>query len=265
MPATPVFDAANEDFDYYGWTDNITFLKNSLFGNKTAASSAISQRNIQENAEINSDNKKSSTTTAIESQNRRKFPTRIALTSSDTFFDKYSETLTCDLKFNSLRSGPFGKTDPLISKLFAIYMPQSEEEIITSAEATNLSAIDEPLFEDDFIYSNDTPGKFEDFFAQDNSKHLVTLKVQVPGEIHGLLNASMTERSIEIENEMFWDMPYNGTYTPKSMSISAALNATLIRPENRKHKRSPLLDNHSPIYEFPGSYHKSRSINQEIA
>jgi hypothetical protein len=60
---------------------------------------------------------------------------------------------------------------------------------------------------------------------------------------------------VEIENEMFWDMPYEGNHTLKSISI----NTTLIRPENRKQKRNPSLDNHNPIYEFPGNYHRSRN------
>lgn len=267
MLATPVFDttvfnAAEEDFDYYGWTDNITFLKNSLFGSKTITSSATFQRKILGKNGSKNDYIKSSSIAAMENQNRRKFPTRKPLISSNTFFDKYSEPLACDIKFNSLRSGPFGNTDPLISKLFTTYIPQQEqEERINSAEATIFSDIDEPLLDDDFIYSQDVSGKFEDFFAQDDSKHIVTLTVQIPGEIQGKLHASTIERSVEIENEMFWDMPYDGNHTPKSISI----NTALIRPENRKQKRNPLLDSHNPIYEFPGNYYKSRSINQEIA
>lgn len=272
MLAIPVFDSAvfntaDEDFDYYGWTDNITFLKNSLLGNK-AITSSPSQRKAYDNGDSKgSDNRgnykrsasKTSTSlsSALENHSNRKFPARRPLTSSNTFFDKYSEPLACDLKFNSLRSGPFGITDPLISKLFANYTPKTErtdsetEETLMSTETGMLSGFDEPLLEDDLIYSHDVSGNFEELFAQDNSKHLITVKVQIPGEIQGAMHTSTMEKSIEIDNDLFWDMPYDGDM--KTISI----NATLIRPEKRKQKRNPLLDN--PVYEFPGNYHKARN------
>ena len=260
MLATPVFDTAvfnavDDDFDYYGWTDNITFLKNSLFGSKAATNSAISHRKMHDNG----GSEKNSSVTTIENQSRRRFPTRKPLTSSNTFFDKYSEPLACDLKFNSLRSGPFGITDPLISKLFATYIPgpdfpgSERTQKNTSADLINFNDINEPLLEDDLTFTQDVFGNFEDLFAKDNSKHFITAKVQIPGEIQGVLQTSTLEKSIEIENDLFWDMPYDGDM--KSISI----NATLIRPEQRKQKRNPLLDSNNPVYEFPGNYHKSRN------
>lgn len=249
MLTIPVFDTLDEDVAYYGWTDNVSFLKSTLLGTK-AVSTATPATRIQR--------KKSALKKPLSAQDRATF-----LSNKNTFFEEYETPITYELRFNSLRSGRFGSTDPFISKLFSFY--KSEEQYIGTENDFDPDLDDSMMSatrnSGDSVHNKDLVDYLEDLFKLECEQSEVDERLQIPGELSEAFR-SMSTTVVAKENnaENYWQQQYGQTDKAIASFVrrpsANAFYAMAIKQPFHIHTDIDTEDQHNPTYDFPS---KSRS------
>lgn len=237
MLTIPVHEQLDEDINYVGWTENI-----SLFARRAPESAVITK--LASGASVR--------------RNRR----RSLMENGSQVLDKYAAPLSMQCKFNSLRSGAFGTTDPYIAALFA----QADFSVdATHTEAFSDAALDEYLHSlDDSVQA--ASEALEQYFSGDRPASPLS-GVVIPGE----LTPALSEKILPLPSVIQPALQASATASIKpgrndGFVASRSINRpvpTAILPFAKTSKVFPespggdFMDDF-PLYEFPGQYGHSR-------
>lgn len=223
MLSIPVYENPDEAITYFGWTENI-----SRFTKRTTEFSWPM---------------KSPKIAAVNKLRRRDL-----ISNGDQLLSKYAAPLSMQCKFNPLRSGQFGVTDPFIQSLFSkadFSQDKSQSDLISDGELEKyLQRLDERELN---AASNDL-----DHYFCDGDQSRPVYDVEIPGELILSLDAEVMSTTDD------------GSSAPIAYPSSAATHATIVpfSKTNRSSPESPLgdlLDDY-PRYEFPGKNGRSRRL-----
>jgi hypothetical protein len=220
MLTMPAYESLDEDIGYFGWTENI-----SLFTRR----SLESPLNMKPHGGAAT----------------RKRQPHLLLQNSSELLDKYTAPLPMACKFNSLRSGPFGATDPFIQSLFAHadFTPQADTECQSSMVELEtwlqqLADVGSTRFGDAMEMHFAEPAQAGQMF-----------KVDIPGDMNPSLRALDTRAE------------KSSGFMPTINRRSASAQATILPFAHGKLTSEDAIGDcidESPFYEFPGKYGNSR-------
>lgn len=179
------------------------------------------------------------------------------LDANNTFFEKYDTPITYQLRFNSLRSGPFGNTDPLLSKLFGA----DNSDLVNGTERED----------DEEIYIDNFSDYLHELFTRENNKTTAANRVEIPGELQEPFCSIVAAKKNQVDNNQadyrqaqnneFWDMPYENInfHNVDDMPIHAATNHVQVEYNSTK---NPRVIRQTPVYEFPSKYRELEHDSQ---
>lgn len=223
MLTMPTYESFDEDLGYFGWTENISvFTRQSLEPalNMKLLGGASARKRQRDN-----------------------LLAKDALKMLTQYIDVAPVSMS--FRFNSLRSGPFGDTDPFIKSLFSSFDFTHEdaevEDGITEELEMHLSHLDERFHQDNIL---------EGYVPEDDLT--VTLcGTEIPGELSGeMIQESSIVPELLARARKFMDKyPSDTLFPDNSIPMQILYNQSM---EDLDHTEE------SFIYEFPGKYGNSR-------
>jgi hypothetical protein len=233
MLTMPAYESFDEDLDYFGWTDNISiFTRQSLeptFTMKVSGGASTKKRQ------------------------------RDNLLAKDTFrmLSQYNDisSTPVTVRFNSLRSGPFGATDPFIKALFASWDFNHEdaesEYMITKELESHLLHLGNSCHDN----------SLDDYLPEDYSSSRVS-NVDIPGELNRSILADTSHtRPTSANGRSLEDVCLKPGFLAevrklwaKELQDEVYLDNTLRIGIISEQSPEDIFEAETPIYEFPGKY-----------
>jgi hypothetical protein len=265
MLTIPVHEQLDEDINYVGWTENI-----SLFARRAPESAVIT---------------KPASGASVKRNRRRSW-----MENGSQVLDKYVAPLSMQCKFNSLRSGAFGSTDPYIAALFA----QADFSVDAAhTEAFSDAALNEYLHSlDDSVQA--ASEALDQYFSEGKPASPLS-SVVIPGELTRFLGEktyaipaaiqpslqpaldsaipastkTRTPTSTKMSTRTTIKAPIKNSIEPmrndglvagRSMSTPMPMSSLPFAKTSKVFPESPGGDfmDDFPLYEFPGQYGHSR-------